>query len=92
MTMNDLDTVLIRLGQAPLPAGLAVIDERVFARVASGAINRTRRRVGIATISAALIMGVAGAVTPLREAEATSLTPLGPMSPLSPATLLGGER
>jgi hypothetical protein len=90
--MNELDTVLMRLAQAPLPAGLAAIDERVLARVATGAAYRVRRGVGIASISAALVMGVAGAVMPSREAAATSLAPLGPISPLSPAALLGGER
>jgi hypothetical protein len=89
--MNDLDTVLMRLAQAPLPAGLAAIDEGVLARVAAGATYRVRRGVGIASVSAALVMGVAGAVMPSSQAAATSLAPLGPMSPLSPAALLGGE-
>lgn len=90
--MNDLDTVLMRLAQAPLPVGLAAIDEGVLARVASGAAYRVRRGVGIASVSAALVMGVAGAVMPSSQDAATSLAPLGPMSPLSPAALLlGGE-
>lgn len=92
MTMSDLDSVLKRLGQAPFPAGLAAIDETVFARVAAGAAYRARRGFGVATISAALIMGVAGAVMPSRKAAATSLAPLGPTSPLSPSALLGGEQ
>jgi hypothetical protein len=91
MTMNELDTVLMRLAQAPLPAGLTAIDEAVLARVAASAVSRARRGVGFATISAALAMGIAGAGMPSREASATSLAPLGPISPLSPAALLGGE-
>jgi hypothetical protein len=90
--MNDLDTVLKKLAQAPLPAGLAAIDERVFARVAASATYRYRRAFGLATISAALFIGVTGAVMPSRDAAATSLAPLGPMSPLSPAALLGGDQ
>ncbi|WP_309612355.1 hypothetical protein [Sphingomonas sp.] len=90
--MNELDTILMRLAQAPLPAGFAAIEEVVLARVAAGAAYRTRRGVGIATIAVALVMGIAGAVMPSREVAATPLTPFGPISPLSPAALLGGNR
>ena len=87
--MNDLDKVLVRLGQVPLPVGLARIDEGVFARAAAAGAYRARRGLGIASISAALLIGIASAAMPPREAAVTSLSLI---SPLSPAALLGGEK
>lgn len=89
MTMNELDMVLARLGQTPVPAGLAGLDERVFTGVSAGAARRIRRGVGTAAVSVALVMGIAGAVLPSLGRAPTALAPLGPVSPLSPAALLG---
>ena len=92
MKIIDLDKALMRLGQVPLPAGLAQIDEGVFARLALADAYRARHGFGIAAITAALLMGIVSAAIPPREAAVNSLAPLGLMSPLSPAVLLGGEK
>ena len=87
--MNDLDGILVRLADRPFPPNLATIDDGVLARIGKDGMQRSRRGIGIATLSIALLMGIAGAVMPARDAAAASLAPLGPMSPLSPAALLG---
>ena len=91
--MDKLDTLLMQLASTLAPAGLEAIDESVFAGLAAGPAHGVRHGVGAATVAAALVIGIAGATLPSRDAEVTSLTPLAAMSPLSPAALLlGGER
>ena len=92
MTINDIDLLLMRLAQAPLPASLASIDQGVLSRVTADAAYRAHRKLGIATISAALVLGMAGAAMQSRDAAATSFAALSSISPLSPAALLGGGR
>ena len=87
--MTDLDIVLNRLAAVPMPAALSSMDERVFSGVAETRARRMARGVGLATVGAALVMGVASAAMPLRQAGPTSLAPLGSIPPLSPAALLG---
>ncbi|WP_347716692.1 hypothetical protein [Sphingomonas sp.] len=89
--MDKLDTVLMQLASTPAPAGLDAIDDGVFASLAASPAYSVRRGVGAATVAAALVIGIAGATFPSRDAGATSLTPLASTSPLSPAALLGGE-
>ena len=90
--MTDLDTVLMRLAAAPLPAALDSFDERVFSGVAAVRTRRVARGVGVATIGAALVMGLASAAMPSRETGVSSLAPLGSIPPLSPAALLGAAQ
>lgn len=90
--MTDLDTVLMRLAAAPLPASLEFIDERVFSGVAAVRTRHVARGLGVMSIGAALVMGVAGAAMSPRETGVTSLAPLGPVPALSPAALLGAEQ
>lgn len=90
--MTDLDTVLMRLAAAPLPAALQSIDERVFSGVAVVRTRRIARGLGAMSIGAALVMGVASAALSPRETGATSLAPLGSVPALSPAALLGAEQ
>jgi hypothetical protein len=85
----DLDAILMRLAQAPMPAGLEEMEDRVLARIASRPA-RASMGLGFVTIAAALVMGILGAGMPVREASAASLAPLGPVSPLAPSTLLVG--
>lgn len=87
--MTDLDTVLMRLAAAPVPAALASMDARVFSGVAETRTRRMARAVGLATVGAALVMGVVSAAMPAHEAGPSSLAPLGSIPPLSPAALLG---
>ena len=90
--MDKLDTILMKLASTPTPAGLDAIDEGVFAGLAASPAYGVRRGVGAATVAAALVVGIAGAALPSRDAGEASLTPLASMFPLSPAALLGGEK
>ena len=57
----DLDAVLMRLAQAPVPASLDGMEDRVLARVAARPAARAGLGVGAMTIAAALVMGIFGA-------------------------------
>lgn len=90
--MNDLDTILMRLARTPVPDALAAIDRRVFRGVAARREQRVRRKIGLMSISAALLIGVVSTAMPYGEAPtSSSLAPLGTISPLSPASLLGNQ-
>ena len=88
--MDNLDAVLMRLAQSPVPASLDGIEARVLARIAARPAVRVGMGVGTMTIAVALIMGMVGAGVPANQASATSLSPFGPVSPLAPSTLLLG--
>ena len=89
--MDDLDAVLMKLAQAPVPASLDMIEARVFARIAARPAARVGMGIGAMTIAAALAIGIFGARIPTKETGAVSpLSPLGPVSPLAPSTLLAG--
>ncbi len=88
--MDDLDAMLMRLAQAPVPASLDGIEARVLARIGARPAVRVGMGVGAMTIAAALVIGVVGAGVPAKSASAASLSPLGPVSPLAPSTLLLG--
>jgi hypothetical protein len=87
--MTELDTLLMRLASAPVPAALASMDARVFSGVTATRTRRMARGVGFATVGAALVMGVASVAMPVREADPSTLASLGSIPPLSPAALLG---
>jgi hypothetical protein len=88
--MNDLDAILTRLAGIPVPAALHGIDQSVFDGVAMRVARRQRRKVGVVSISGALLVGIVSAAVPAREAAAApSMAPLSLVSPLSPAALLG---
>lgn len=90
--MSDLDAMLTRLAQAPVPTSLEGMEARVLARIAARPVaSAAGIGVGAMTIAAALAMGIVGAGVPARHAEVMSpLSPLGPVSPLAPSTLLVG--
>lgn len=90
--MNDLDAMLGRLAEGPLPANLDGFEARVFARIAAQPAVRVGAGFGGMTIAAALVMGVVGAGLPAKRASAVApLSPLGPVPALAPSTLLIGE-
>jgi hypothetical protein len=88
----ELDEVLGRLSAAPVPPGLAEIEDRVFARVreeAAFAAQATNRlRIGAVAAVAALGLGVAAGSPVTAVAAPNTLSPFGPSSPLAPSTLL----
>ena len=52
--MDDLDTMLMRLAQAPMPASLDGIEAKVLARIAARPTARVGFGIGAATIAGAL--------------------------------------
>lgn len=91
--MDDLDKTLARLADAPVPAGLDDIEQRVMARLATGAgTSNPGAGIGIgAVMIAALAIGVLGADLPATGGSIDSLAPLGGGSPLTPSALLIGD-
>ena len=88
--MNDLDAILMRLATMPVPVALDGIDQSVFDGVAMRVAQRRRQKVGAASISGALLVGIASVAVPSGEAAAaSSMAPLAVVSPLSPAAILG---
>ena len=91
----DLDEALGRLSAAPVPPGLAEIEDRVFARVreeAAFATQATQRlRIGAVAVIAALGLGVAAGSPVTAAASPNTLSPFGPSSPLAPSTLLAAD-
>ena len=93
--MTDIDLALARLGQAPVPAGLAAIDDAVLSGV-----TRRRQEVALAPRlmglagAFALGLGIAGGSLSNRDpassdpAAAQSLSPFATSNALAPSTLL----
>ena len=90
MMTNDLDAILTRLASMPVPSALDGIDQGVFEGVGMRVAQRQRRRVGVVSISGALLVGILSTAVPGREAAAApTMAPLALVSPLSPAAILG---
>ena len=85
--MDDLDSMLRQLRDAPLPDRLAALDGDVLARIAQLRSNGSQRPVIVAT-ALALFIGVAAGAAPPTSAKATAMTPFGASSTLLPSTLL----
>ena len=88
--MTDIELALARLGQAPVPAGLAAIDDAVL----SGVTRRRQeaalapRLMGLAGASA-LGLGIAGgSLSSSDPASAQPLSPFAASNALAPSTLL----
>ena len=89
--MSNLDEMLARIGGAPLPPRLAMMDEAVFSALAEqqrfGASN-SLRSLSIAAI-AALTIGVISTGFPGSSASAaSSVSPFGVPPALAPSSLL----
>ncbi|MDF8335479.1 hypothetical protein [Novosphingobium cyanobacteriorum] len=86
----DLDQTLRRLGDLPVPTGLAGIDDAVFVGLAQRrqeAMGATRMMSLAAAL--ALLLGVAGGgLSGGDPASARPLSPFSPDNPLAPSTLL----
>ena len=88
--MTDIDLALARLGQAPVPAGLAAIDDAVLTGVArrQQEVALAPRLMGLAG-TLALGLGIAGgSLTNSDPASAQSLSPFASPNALAPSTLL----
>lgn len=88
---QDIDTNLMRLACEPAPARLASIEDAAFRQIARSSltIRELPTRVGVATATAALLMGVAIGMIPTEPADSErSLSPIGGAADLAPSTLL----
>ena len=88
--MTDIDLALARLGQAPVPAGLAAIDDAVLTGVTrqQQEMARGSRLIGF-TGAIALGLGVAGgSLSNSNPASAQPLSPFATSLALAPSTLL----
>ena len=91
LAMSNLDEILARIGGAPLPARLAMMDEAVFAGLAEH--RRSATSVSLLSLSiaaiAALAFGVFSTGFPRSPAAAApSVTPFGAPPALAPSSLL----
>ena len=88
--MTDIDFALARLGQAPVPAGLAAIDDAVLTGVTmrQQEVALAPRLMGLAG-ALALGLGIAGgSLANSDPASAQSLSPFDTSNALAPSTLL----
>lgn len=92
--MSDIDHLLGRVREAPVPSRLAQLDGAVFEDIAARQVNSDGvgvRPIGIAAL-AALAIGIFGAVPGTRGEAVAAASPLGEVSPLAPSTLLDSGR
>jgi len=89
-SVPDLDLTLRRLGEMPVPPGLAAMDDAVLAGV-----DRARQDAAGgtllmgATVAVALALGVAGGgLAGTAPVSARTLSPFAPDNALAPSTLL----
>ena len=93
--VTDIDHALARLGQAPVPAGLAAIDDAVLTGVTrrQQEVALAPRLMGLAG-TLALGLGIAGGSLSISDpansdpASAQSLSPFATSNALAPSTLL----
>lgn len=90
---KDIDTLLMRLATAPVHPGLAGMEERVMAKLASLAASpEMAHPVRFAAVASALalVMGIGGA--DLTQRPAPTLSPFTASNPLAPSSLLASAR
>lgn len=85
--MNEIDGLLMRLRDAPVPSNLLKIDGAILAMVAHRKRDNVQRPAAAAAVMA-LIVGVAGSALPLTLVKAAPLLPFGAPAMLAPSTLL----
>lgn len=94
---NDVDDCLSRLARSPVPATLDTLEAGVFAVIADDARrDASGRAVRIWSITAALVVGLAGGSTLAgslvpTQASAQAASIIGIDTPLAPSTLLLGR-
>lgn len=91
---TEIDRLLSQLRNAPLPPGLAGLEEAVLQRIAARPqiSVAAQLRAGMAAAFAAVLLGVASNGLAPRSDASGNLSPFGPSSPLAPSTLLAGPR
>ena len=90
--MNKLDRQLSDLRDAPLPAGLTAIDQRVFEGIASRREAGVARKGLILAGAFSLVIGVSASLVPVTEAQAEPLLVVPGASPLAAAGGYDGQQ
>lgn len=91
---NNLDEMLMRLGEAPLPARLSMLDEAVFAGLAlrqSDPTGGSLRAFGFAAVMALGFGIVSTGFSGTAALAASSATPFGAPPALAPSSLLASQ-
>jgi hypothetical protein len=90
--MSDLDRIIGRLREAPVPARLATLDSAVIDALASQpAPGSATRPIGMAAI-AALAVGLLSSVPSGKVEAAPAPLPLGGAALLAPSSLLDSNQ
>jgi len=91
---NDLDELLRRLRDAPLPPGLEGLEEKVFSRLATlqQFSPEMVMRASIVAVFGATLLGIASNTILPQEAPQSPLKSFAAANPLAPSTLLLGAR
>ena len=89
--MQDLDMILGRVRDAPVPPVLSTLDSAVMDALAAQPASHTAARpLGLAAV-VALAIGMIGAIPEAKVEAATTAAPLGVASALAPSTLLDSK-
>lgn len=90
--MSDLDAMLARLRDAPIPPGLATIDAAVMKEVARlQAMPLLSTKTFGVVAAMAMAFGIAASAVPSGSAAASPISPFDARLALAPSTLLGGQ-
>ena len=86
--MDDVDTILARIGNLPLDPRLDGIDDAVLAGLAARAGSGVSTGAMALVIARSLGIGVLGSAIPAQPVQAASAFPFGASDALAPSTLL----
>lgn len=86
--MDDIDTILARIGNLPLDPRLEGIDGAVLAGLAARAGSGVSAGAMALVIALSLGIGVVGSAIPAKPVRAASAFPFGASDALAPSTLL----
>ena len=90
--LPDLDDALILLAQSSPSRDLHGFEDQVLATIRARQQQSRKFAVGLTLVSAALLMGIGGAVLPGSQVNAATPVPFGAPHPLAPSSLLLGDR
>lgn len=91
---NNLDEMLMRLGEAPLPARLSMLDEAVFAGLALRQASPSGGSVRAFGFAAVIALGfgiISTGFSGTAAIAAPSVTPFGAPPALAPSSLLASQ-
>lgn len=90
--MDDIETLLARIGNLPPDPRLEGIDDAVMAGLAARSGSGLSTGAMALVIALSLGIGVIGSAIPAAPVQAASAYPFGSSDALAPSTLLEGAR